>query len=467
MFRTIFACLSGKTSNKKSKVEPLEVTKPVYRDELTKKQTPKKAAVKKTVRFAESEPTILGEDKEHEKTKWGNGNDVGEKERVRVRVKLTKEEAARLLSKCNGGVLQFNDVASSNQNNRRCWYHPIPAFQLSCLNDTKAILTLPRFGKLVVKSIDYESQSIRVNDPNGCLPKRFLQKWNLSDWGFILNPAIYGTSPYNLTFLRCPSNVTDSSQFPLVPVSCLSDSTNYSVIVAWSPPIVSSPMMSERCEVMTRALVPLPIMDMPMWPFWPDLKTDLQLLWTRPIKCRDCAISGQRCGFSQTQTLQLACFPGNSKKGLSRSAKYGLAIGVGIPGLLCLIGLSCFICGKMRRLTHRARSTDFAVTISLEPVPFVMGLDGATIEKYPKTLIGESGRLLKPSDNTCAICLCEYEPKETLRSIPECNHYFHADCIDEWLRLNATCPLCRNSPDPSATVSFSSFSPTSSLHSPQ
>ncbi|TKY60720.1 hypothetical protein E2542_SST17819 [Spatholobus suberectus] len=112
MFRTIFACFNGKVSHKKAKVEPLEVTKAVYIDELTKIQTPRKA-VKKTVRFSESEPTILGEDseKDFEKTKCGSGNEVGEKEGIRVRVKLTKEEAARLLSKCNGGVLEFKDVA--------------------------------------------------------------------------------------------------------------------------------------------------------------------------------------------------------------------------------------------------------------------------------------------------------------------------------------------------------------------
>ncbi|KAG5014565.1 hypothetical protein JHK82_020248 [Glycine max] len=113
MIRTIFACFNGKVSHKKAEVEPLEVTKPVYRDELTKKQPPRKT-VKKTVRFAESEPTILGEDseKEFEKTRWGSGNEVGEKEGMRVRIKLTKEEAARLLSKCNnGGILQFKDVA--------------------------------------------------------------------------------------------------------------------------------------------------------------------------------------------------------------------------------------------------------------------------------------------------------------------------------------------------------------------
>lgn len=81
------------------------------------------------------------------------------------------------------------------------------------------------------------------------------------------------------------------------------------------------------------------------------------------------------------------------------------------------------------------------------------GLDGPTIESYPKTVLGASRRLPKPSDVICPICLADYLPEETLRTIPECDHYFHADCIDEWLKLNGTCPLCRNSPQTGSTSS--------------
>lgn len=28
--------------------------------------------------------------------------------------------------------------------------------------------------------------------------------------------------------------------------------------------------------------------------------------------------------------------------------------------------------------------------------------------------------------------------------MPGCIHYYHADCIDEWLKINVTCPTCRN-----------------------
>ncbi|XP_061361046.1 RING-H2 finger protein ATL20-like [Gastrolobium bilobum] len=368
---------------------------------------------------------------------------------------------------CGDIDIQFPFGLKGSNQDRRCSYYPNPSYQLSCDNNSRTILNLPYTGVLVVKSIDYEVQTIQVNDPDGCLPKRFLNNWNLSESPFRLDPNY---QPFNLTFLRCPSNVTESFQLPLSPISCLSDPSNSnssSVIVSWTRPIVSS-TLSQRCQVISSALVPLRLMYMPMWPYWPDLNSDIGLQWNQP-RCRECAVSGQVCGFANDKTLQLGCFSAPStKKGISRSAKYGLAIGVGIPGLLCLIGLSCFICGKTSVFIHRRRrNTELPGTISLEPIPFAMGLDGATIEKYPKTLVGESGRLLKPNDNTCSICLSEYEPKETLRSIPECSHYFHADCIDEWLKMNGTCPLCRNSPDTSSTVtsSFSSLNPTSPLSS--
>jgi hypothetical protein len=24
-----------------------------------------------------------------------------------------------------------------------------------------------------------------------------------------------------------------------------------------------------------------------------------------------------------------------------------------------------------------------------------------------------------------------------------CGHFFHKDCVDEWLKINALCPLCK------------------------
>jgi hypothetical protein len=154
---------------------------------------------------------------------------------------------------------------------------------------------------------------------------------------------------------------------------------------------------------------------------------------------------------------------------LPRSAKYGIIIGAGIPGLLCIIGIVSYVFGRLKaRSSGNEPTMEMSTSVAPQPCVVVTGLDGPTIESYPKTQLGDSGRLPKPNDNTCPICLSEYQPKDTLRTIPNCNHYFHANCVDEWLKMNATCPLCRNSPDGSSVMTHSSSltSSYSSLSTP-
>eukprot|EP00245_Coleochaete_scutata_P003875 TRINITY_DN15879_c0_g2_i1.p1 TRINITY_DN15879_c0_g2~~TRINITY_DN15879_c0_g2_i1.p1 ORF type:complete len:392 (+),score=39.35 TRINITY_DN15879_c0_g2_i1:146-1321(+) len=51
-----------------------------------------------------------------------------------------------------------------------------------------------------------------------------------------------------------------------------------------------------------------------------------------------------------------------------------------------------------------------------------------------RTLLGE--------DASCCICWSNYEDGAELQELP-CHHHFHKPCIDKWLRINATCPLCK------------------------
>lgn len=44
----------------------------------------------------------------------------------------------------------------------------------------------------------------------------------------------------------------------------------------------------------------------------------------------------------------------------------------------------------------------------------------------------------------CCICLGEYVENEDVRELPCCNHLFHSECVDKWLKLKARCPLCQS-----------------------
>ncbi|WCJ28693.1 Zinc finger C3HC4 type (RING finger) family protein [Euphorbia peplus] len=49
---------------------------------------------------------------------------------------------------------------------------------------------------------------------------------------------------------------------------------------------------------------------------------------------------------------------------------------------------------------------------------------------------------LGPEDSDCCICLSRYISGTELYMLP-CKHHFHCGCISKWLRINATCPLCK------------------------
>ncbi|NWR41751.1 RN215 protein, partial [Regulus satrapa] len=44
--------------------------------------------------------------------------------------------------------------------------------------------------------------------------------------------------------------------------------------------------------------------------------------------------------------------------------------------------------------------------------------------------------------DSCAVCLDQFHRSQWLRVLP-CSHEFHRDCVDPWLLLQQTCPLCK------------------------
>ncbi|XP_022993365.1 E3 ubiquitin-protein ligase RNF181-like [Cucurbita maxima] len=59
----------------------------------------------------------------------------------------------------------------------------------------------------------------------------------------------------------------------------------------------------------------------------------------------------------------------------------------------------------------------------------------ASIDAMPRVGITELGM-------DCAICLDGFEVGAEAREMP-CKHMYHSDCIEKWLRVRGTCPICR------------------------
>ncbi|XVE91507.1 hypothetical protein REPUB_Repub01dG0015800 [Reevesia pubescens] len=60
----------------------------------------------------------------------------------------------------------------------------------------------------------------------------------------------------------------------------------------------------------------------------------------------------------------------------------------------------------------------------------------ASIEAMPNVEIGES------EDGECMVCLEEWNPGELAKRMP-CKHKFHDKCIEKWLGIHGSCPVCR------------------------
>ncbi|ESQ53904.1 hypothetical protein EUTSA_v10025242mg [Eutrema salsugineum] len=55
----------------------------------------------------------------------------------------------------------------------------------------------------------------------------------------------------------------------------------------------------------------------------------------------------------------------------------------------------------------------------------------------------DNERAISGEDAVCCICLAKYANNEELRELP-CSHFFHKECVDKWLKINASCPLCKS-----------------------
>eukprot|EP01034_Spumella_vulgaris_P040810 gene40810-50502_t len=46
--------------------------------------------------------------------------------------------------------------------------------------------------------------------------------------------------------------------------------------------------------------------------------------------------------------------------------------------------------------------------------------------------------------HNCSICISDFATHDVLLELPICQHCYHKECINEWLLLHNTCPLCKS-----------------------
>ncbi|MCL7050766.1 hypothetical protein MKW94_006440 [Papaver nudicaule] len=281
-----------------------------------------------------------------------------------------------------------------------------PGFDLSCRNQNETILKLPFSGEFYVRDINYFTEKIQVSDPGECLPRRYLQNVSLSGTPFVseayqsyifCNCSIDGYSNLTNTFANTSTSIFYS-------IDCLDQYVLHS-------------MNSSNCEIFDTDVIALTQWD---WSskgnFYALTVNDLYLTWALPDKQR---------------------------RELSKGLLSLLFIGTGLPvflGILwcCRYGFTGYGYDDRNNQTQTELSTVAGHARN--------GLDESTIQSYPQTVLSESRRFLNPENTVCSICLADYKAKDNLKSLPECKHYFHVNCIDGWLRMNGSCPVCRKSP---------------------
>ena len=96
--------------------------------------------------------------------------------------------------------------------------------------------------------------------------------------------------------------------------------------------------------------------------------------------------------------------------------------------LFFFLFLSCYKSTRNYRISHERNQRLITSSSSSE--------NNRNIEKIEIKFTNEL------YDKECTICLEDFNENELLYELT-CKHYYHKECIDDWLSKKNTCPLCR------------------------
>ncbi|KAL1542271.1 RING-H2 finger protein ATL70-like [Salvia divinorum] len=147
---------------------------------------------------------------------------------------------------------------------------------------------------------------------------------------------------------------------------------------------------------------------------------------------------------------------------------YGVGLSVAVLAIFVVVTYFSYKCKRSRPDTPISSSFrsryfggDHGAGASVHVVVHRDGLDADAISAIPLYTYAR----LRPHGGAaaagggCAVCLGEYKESEEVRLLPECGHVFHRSCIDPWLMIHPTCPICRNTPLPAAAAAAPAAQP--------
>ncbi|KAJ8428273.1 hypothetical protein Cgig2_009972 [Carnegiea gigantea] len=134
---------------------------------------------------------------------------------------------------------------------------------------------------------------------------------------------------------------------------------------------------------------------------------------------------------------------------------YGVGLSIGVLVLITTITLAAYFCARDNDSNPTSNGEQTNSNQSQCVIEVEEGIDEATLKTYPKYTYSSMiknekiNALSTTTETCCSICLVDYKGDDIIRALPECCHVFHVKCVDPWLRLHPTCPVCRTSPLPS------------------
>ncbi|XP_027126967.1 E3 ubiquitin-protein ligase ATL41-like [Coffea arabica] len=159
-------------------------------------------------------------------------------------------------------------------------------------------------------------------------------------------------------------------------------------------------------------------------------------------------------------------FPNNDPTIFPRKNKYDLNSKIMLAAIISL-SLVVFLVAILhiyarimlrRQARRRAAFRQLGIIASAQTHSVVQpkrGLDPSVIAKLPVFVFKNTASnedMAEGSSLECSVCLSSLEEGEMARTLPNCKHVFHAECIDKWFSSHSNCPICRTEAEPRVQV---------------